>query len=394
MTLLAGAASRDITPQQTDGLHLAGFGAGRTALGVLDPLAVSALYLTQGETEVALVSVDCIGLSRPTVQKIRERIPDLADTSIVVASTHTHSAPDTLGMWGPTLFGFLPRRSGVDTPWLEQLVQSAADAVIAARNDARPAHLKATTFEVDPDWTRNDRKGGGRYDGAVALALDGEDGARIATVLNFASHPEALWFDNRLISAEHPGYFRTHTEALAGGVALYFSGPLGGMLTPNVAENSDEATRQAYVRDLGVHLAERAHAALADTETASTPGLEHTHAPLALSNRNWRFSLLRRLNFIEAELNGGKALTEVHHLRLGEVEALSAPGEMLPELGHQVRALMDAPHRMLLGLAIDEMGYILPAEQFDHREYRYERSMSLGRDTAAELLAAHQALLT
>jgi hypothetical protein len=29
--MLVNAASRDITPQQTDGLHLAGFGAGRTA---------------------------------------------------------------------------------------------------------------------------------------------------------------------------------------------------------------------------------------------------------------------------------------------------------------------------------------------------------------------------
>ena len=55
MTLLAGAASRDITPQQTDGLHLAGFGAGRTALGVLDPLAVlgggAVVLLTAGRAD-------------------------------------------------------------------------------------------------------------------------------------------------------------------------------------------------------------------------------------------------------------------------------------------------------------------------------------------------------
>ena len=78
----------------------------------------------------------------------------------------------------------------------------------------------------------------------------------------------------------------------------------------------------------------------------------------------------------------------------GDVEALTAPGEMLPELGHRIRGLMRAPHGLLLGLAIDEMGYIVPTEQFDDREYRYERSMSLGRGTADHLVAAYEALLS
>jgi hypothetical protein len=394
VSLLAGAASRDITPTTTDGLHLAGFSAGRTALGVLDPLEVSALYLRSGDTEVALVSVDCVGLNRPVVQRIRQHVSDMDDTAIVVAATHTHSAPDTIGMWGPVFLGFLPRKSGIDRGWLAHLERSAAEAIIAARDAAVPATLKAASFDVDPTWTRNDRKGGGRYDGAVALALDSEGGERIATVLNFASHPEALWAQNRLISAEHPGYFRARMRELCPGVPLYFSGPLGGMLTPNVPEDSDESTRQAYVRDLGHHLAEVTQAALATADPVPEPTLEHTSAPLLLPNRNWRFSLLRRLNLIQAELSGGKAHTEVHHLRLGAVEALTAPGEMLPELGHRIRGLMRAPHGLLLGLAIDEMGYIVPTEQFDDREYRYERSMSLGRDTADALVAAHEALLS
>ena len=262
MTLLAGAAARDITPAEDAGLYLAGFGANRTALGVLDPLEVGALYLRSGDTEVTLVTVDCIGLNLPTVQRIRDGIEGMANDAIIVAATHTHSAPDTIGMWGPTFLGLVPKASGVDPAWVDHLVDQATDAIIAAREDARPATLKAATVAIDRDWTRNDRKGGGRYDEAVTVALDDDKGERIATLLNFASHPEALWTDNRLVSAEHPGYFRARMRSLTSGVPLYFSGPLGGMLTPNVSEDSDQATRQAYVKDLGHHLAEVVHAAL------------------------------------------------------------------------------------------------------------------------------------
>ncbi|MDP6944804.1 MAG: hypothetical protein QF464_11695 [Myxococcota bacterium] len=394
MSLLAGAASRDITPRDAKGLYLAGFGAGRTALGVLDPLEVCALYLREADTEVALVTVDCIGLNLPTVQAIRERVSALADESIIIAATHTHSAPDTIGMWGPAFLGLFPKSSGVDPEWLEHLVESAAEALVEARETAQAAQLKAATIPIDAAWTRNDRKGGGRYDDAVALALDSDAGARIATLLNFASHPEALWDTNRLVSAEHPGYFRARMRELSPGVPLYFSGPLGGMLTPNVPEKSDEATRRAYVRDLGHHLAEVSHAALAEAPASTTPHLEHRAAPLVLPNGNRRFSLLSRLKLIGVQLDEGKVQTEVHHLRVGDVQALTAPGEMLPELGHRVRSLMDAPHRLLLGLAIDELGYILPVEQFNDREYRYERSMSLGRETADRLVAAQEALLS
>ena len=67
---------------------------------------------------------------------------------------------------------------------------------------------------------------------------------------------------------------------------------------------------------------------------------------------------------------------------------------VLPRLVAGDARLMESPHGLLLGLAIDELGYILPTEQYDDREYRYERSMSLGRGTADALVAAQRALLS
>ena len=393
--MLVGAAYRDITPEEVRGLHLAGFGSGRTALGVLDPLEVGALYLKEGDAEVVLVTLDCIGVNSPTVEAIRARTTGLDTGAIIVTATHTHSAPDTIGMWGPAFLGIVPRKSGVDPAWLEHLIAQSVEAIQEAKARAVTASMRAVSVDIAAEWTRNDREGGGRYDEAVCLAFEREDSTRIATLLNFASHPEALWNENRLVSAEHPGYFRSRQRALhPSAVPLYISGPLGGMLTPNVPEESDEAARQAYVRRLGEHLAEVVEGALKDAEVVPNPELRHRSSQVKLANDNRRFSLLSRLGLIGVKLQGGVIETEVHHLQIGDAEALSAPGEMLPELGHEVRALMASPHRLLLGLAIDELGYILPEAQYDDRAYRYERSMSLGRNTAKSLLDTHRALLS
>ena len=392
--MLAGAAYRDITPAKVEGLHLAGFGAGRTATGVLDPIELQALYLKKGAQEVALVTIDCIGVNLPLVEAIRKGVKDLDAQAIIVMATHTHSAPDTIGMWGPAFLGLVPKKSGVDPQWLHLLIQRAIEAIHEARERAVPAYVRAASIEIDKQWTRNDREKGERYDEAVAMAFEDSEGTRIATLLNFASHPEALWNENRLISAEHPGYFRAQMRELhPTGVPLYVSGPLGGMLTPNVPEKSDSDARIAYIKRLGGHLAKACEQALSDAVLESEPELMHRHMSFKLKNANRRFTLLSKLKLIGVRLEQGVIESEVHHLQIGQTEALSAPGEMLPELGHRVRALMKAPHRLLLGLAIDELGYILPEAQYDDRDYRYEKSMSVGRDTAKALLSAHRELL-
>lgn len=394
--LRVGAASVDITPDRPRGMFLAGFASGRTAIGVLDPIEASAVYISLGGEEVALVTVDAIGFTRPTVRKMRAAVRSMErPTDIIVCATHTHSAPDTLGMWGPALLGFLPRRSGVDPAWMSQLIAGVATAVDTAKARAQPAMMRAATFDVPERWTRNDRKAGGRYDMAGAVAFDAaEGGERLATLLNFASHPEGLWEKNRLVSADFPGFFRRRAREISPGSKLYFSGPLGGMLTPNIPEGSGQGDRHSYIEELGVYLAEMTERALAAAAPSTATELEHHVKVTRFTNDNWRFSMLQRMGIIHAEIEGKEFASEVHRLRLGDVDMLTAPGEVLPELGQRIRGRMSMRHRLLLGLAIDEVGYILEPRMFDDREYRYERTMSLGRGTADTLMAAYDELLS
>ncbi|MGM0578636.1 MAG: hypothetical protein ACQEXJ_23125 [Myxococcota bacterium] len=389
--LVAGAATADITPVDPVGVYIAGFGPDRRSVGALEPLEAGALYLASGDDEVVLVTADVVGLLKPWVERIRERLAGVVDDprAVIVCATHTHSGPDTMGIWGPAILEAIPRASGVDPAYMEHLVERVAEAVTRAKDAARPATLRAATFEMPAEWTRNDRKGGGRFDKATALALDdASDGTRLATVLNFASHPETLWEDNPYLSPDYPGAFRRHAGERTPGAKLFFSGPLGGMLTPNVREDAGDAERRDYAERLGAELAERTEDALADATPQEAPTLSHRVRDVGLDNRNWRFKLFTRLGLIRTDWKGSRVDTEVHHVRLGDVEMLTAPGELVPELGARVDALMSAPHRMLLGLALDEFGYVLEPRMFDDREYRYEKTMSLGRSTADTLMGA------
>src|SRR6185369_15571851 len=62
-----------------------------------------------------------------------------------------------------------------------------------------------------------------------ALRFIGADGATIATLINWSTHPESLESDNTLVSSDFPHYARARVEAQLGGTAVYFTGDLGAV---------------------------------------------------------------------------------------------------------------------------------------------------------------------
>src|SRR5678810_965026 len=72
-----GFGETDITPDvKGKPVWLAGYGMGRRATGVHDPLMARCLVLSDGTDKIALVSVDLIGLQYPAVKEIRAGLKD------------------------------------------------------------------------------------------------------------------------------------------------------------------------------------------------------------------------------------------------------------------------------------------------------------------------------
>src|SRR5262245_3453047 len=246
-SLQAGAAVRLITPAvgpDAAPVRIAGFGEGRDATGVHDDLTARALVVESAGDTVALVALDLIGFFHDDVVKIREEVrerhPEVGTRSILVASTHTHAGPDVIGLWSP------PDRR-VDPAYIARIRSAAADAVAEAWSRRRPARLSFASVDV-PELIHDSRLPEVIDPTAFLMRVEGEDGALpIATLLAFPSHPESLGRRNTLISADYPWSARALLEKELGGMAIFFSGDLGGMLTPSGVDMTDPETGETLV---------------------------------------------------------------------------------------------------------------------------------------------------
>ena len=94
--LIAGAGRSDITPPV--GIAHAGWGAAthQRAEGVDMPFYATALYVTDGELEIAIVDLDVGILTNQDDSEIRTKIASISGIKpehIRLSATHTHSGP-------------------------------------------------------------------------------------------------------------------------------------------------------------------------------------------------------------------------------------------------------------------------------------------------------------
>ena len=93
-----------------------------------------------------------------------------------------------------------------------------------------------------------------------------------------------------------------------------------------------------------------------------------------------------RAGIVRREFQGNTVLTEAGIVHLGELTAVSIPGEALPKIGLRLKERMSTPFKMVFGLANDELGYLIPGE--DWRSGAYEESMSVASDAGDRIEAA------
>jgi hypothetical protein len=411
--LLVGAAAVDITPvvetfEDSDGdgrydagekftdrngngkwdpVYLAGFGMNRTALGVHDRLWARGVLFEKGGRRVLFVSCDLVGLLHVRIRRIRAKIAGIEN--VVISSTHVHSGPDTVGLWGP-----FPGVPGVSEEYLGRLEAAIVECAERAMKARAPARLSAAETRVE-GVCKDTRAPDVRNEVASALLARGTDGRPLAVLASFAMHPEGIWSRNRLVSSDYPHYVREALErGFPGATAVFVSADLGGMQTPDVKAHTWEEIERC-----GVTIAARVKEALEGAPELAVPEVRFARAPVEFALENARFVAGLKAGVFGKDTEGvvreeeGRVtlVSEVAAARLGEAMIVTLPGEALPEVGREVLELMRARHRMLVGLAQDEIGYILPKEGFDPK--KYEESMSLGPRTAPTLLDALKQLL-
>jgi hypothetical protein len=391
-TLRVGAAKRVITPSPLLPVS-GGMGPTRPTREKRGELMARALYLQRGTTKVVIVGLDLLGFPGVLGDRVRARVPQVAAQNILIGATHTHSAPDC--------YAFPDGQGGHtgDLAFMERVCVLTAEAINDAIAAARPAQLKIATGEAQGKIAYNyyapelyDR----RMSVIQALTLEGKP---LATLVNYAIHPEVLGNSIGILSPDLCGPLCERLEERAGGMALFMNGAQGGMVTadnrnldrpkdPLKGYWEDSRTWDECVR-IGTTMADEALRLLGKAPVQARPGLLCQSKLVTFpvqSPELWQVVSGSPLHYPH-----GKDKTipsRINLVNVGDAQILTIPGEALPNIGFYLKRKMRGAHNLLFGLTNDAFGYILtPVDFQSFPRYDYVSRTSLGEQTGEILIA-------
>lgn len=396
-----------------DGIYLAGFGDKRLATGKHDDLWARTIVLDYGATRIAIVAIDFIGYYSDgqyygikQIQKLLD--PKLGIQEILLASTHNHESPDTIGPWGDG-----PLKDGKYPKYLRFVDRQIAKSISMAAARLEPSKIKfgQTDPTKSPSLAGMQTRTSGRpprfFDEELRVMQFVGTGTdkTIATLINWNTHPESMENKNTLLTSDFPHAIRETVERKFGGTALFINGAIGAVeiigdtntkptdrfrfdgkeFPLNPKNNRPEYTfdrTEAIGRDVGQAVIE----ALARGEWSRSSKLEVKKADLKGPMDNQGYQFLSRLGVfdtIQAPTDGSEPQykTWIYALTLGDAQIVTTPGELFPEVFYgvakhkradcpqadtgapsepSIRDAMTAKYRFMFGLCPDELGYIVP----------------------------------
>lgn len=274
--LTAGATAVEITP--TDSQFLFGYPhVERYSTGVHDPLWSSALYLSDGATELLFIANDIVNFTRDQVGEIRRRIAEGSSVPaehIFVTATHTHSGPKMCDTLSNAADEAVPP---ADEAYVRFFQDRLVEAALAAVADAAPAEAGLAVADATGVGTNRRDPNGPRDPQVPVLAVrrPGEE-KLIAVMTVYAMHPTVLHEDSTLISGDFPGLARQKLQQSLGAncAVLYHTGAGGNQSPRHVV------TGQTFAE------AERLGGMFADAVAKALPQIEYrSEIPLAVARR-------------------------------------------------------------------------------------------------------------
>ena len=408
---------------KTKKYYIAGYGENNPAKGVIDPQYAHALWLDDnaGNGGHLFVSLDIVGLLNKDVNSLKNALGEFSEKtncrSITIMSTHNHAGIDTMGIWGK-----LPH-TGKSRKFMTILFNAVITAAGAAYRDRREGKLYHGTIEV-PDMQEDIRTPVVYSKTLTRLRFVPNDGSREIYFLNFASHSESLQGCNSLVSADFPCYLREKIRNETGAETIYGVGAIGGMISMEI-DDEDKLRKENRLlestRNIGYKLAD--YALSIDNEKVLNPRISFIKQEFYVPVENPVLTIACQIGLLNADAytvpySDERVLkSELNYYEIDELGILMIPCELFPELAYggylseeesaeglspdinptPLVEIADNKELLIFGLANDELGYVLPPNDFmlntdtpyldraiDRFGRRhYEETNSMGPETAA-----------
>ncbi len=379
---IAGVSVVDITPQLET--PLGGFRRYRPASSVGSSLKVKCLTLQRDKQSALFVSADAFAIPNHMATRSRSRIAkdlEISEDSILIAASHTHSAPDTLGFASP-------RNRLIALKYLATLEAAILESARMAWMNRFSAQAYAATGRAfigfnRVAWSRNQplyqallgmrlirclsrisevvpilpHKSGSRLVGPVdpnlnIIWFEGRDGQGAALV-NYACHPTVLGPRSRVISGDYPSAMATRMEQCLGqGFVTLFTNGAGGNINPQTCWGYGCDGTTDEVEQLGRSLADEALRAMRSNSRHVAPRLKARSCMIPLSD----------LGKIQIQL-----------IDIGDWVIVAVPGELFVETGLDM-ARQTCQRMVVIGYANGYVGYLPPEQGFRMRCRETERT--------------------
>jgi hypothetical protein len=367
-------------------------GAPRPAREKRGELTARALVFRKGDVSVAVVGLDLLGFPSVLGDRVRARVSRIPGENILIGSTHTHSAPDC--------YAFPDGQGGHtgDLDYMNLVCARAAEAVNEAIDRLEPASIKVATGEAEGKIAYN-YYAPDLYDRRMSvIQAVSPEGKTIATLVNYAIHPEVLGNDVGILSPDLVGPLYERVESRAGGIALFMNGAQGGMITAdNRRLDQPKDPQRGYWTDarswdeclrIGHLMADEALRLVKAAPEQKEPTLFcdaiRVRFPVE-SERMWAVVVGSPLSYPR---NDDRSIdARINLVNLGDAQILTIPGEALPNIGFYLKRKMRGKHNLLFGLTNDAFGYILTKVDFQSfPRYEYVSRTSLGEMTGEILI--------
>lgn len=349
-----------------DAVWIAGFGPGRAAQGVNDPIGVRCLIISKDNEYVVFIVFDFVGLLKNRVEIIKDKLEEIGidRNKVIISCTHNHQGPDTIGLWGPKM-----GKSGINKEYLNWVEDKVVELVRNTSLNLKTAKVKFGQIrmrDISPYY--NGKNFGGKaskneqlgliYDGRdpiivddlfLSMKFDDEKGKSIAIFINWSGHPEVLGASNNYLSSDYVHYTREKIEKDVGGVTVFSVGAVGGMISSlgadvpiKIGKNPTWAKKDTFefAKTLGRIIADAVRLSLKNSRYEKIDILKILSQEVKLPVENKFYYLASSMGVFEIKIEElpqdeqGMSLisSNIYYVKFGNAEIVTVPGEILPEL--------------------------------------------------------------
>ncbi len=421
--LLAGLWKVNVTPP-LDRPSVGGVD-GEVFAGILDHLYANALVLDDGRQEVAIVSVDVIGIPHSVVQDIVagvEAACGIPASHVTISATHRHKGPPV---------------SEVETDCYTQILKKQIiTAVYVARSRKQPVRigvgradnrdyvfnrrLRKPDGTIVMNWVESDFTHDCTGDGIVdpemiVLKIEASDRRPIGFVVNYGNHNNAV--PGAMISADIAGYMAQLLRRLYGEdvVTVFLLGACGNVNWLDYRMDVERRHNLTYYQEVATGLTGTLLQILPKMEYPDVAEIESGHETIQISERPFetydtqeddtygvgegRRMFFDRMHMRAKQESEGKPLAlhavDLHALRIGDRIALATfPCELFVEYGLQVKAGSPFKYTLVAELTNGSHGYVPTKEAYAEGGYEVRKPVNrLEKDAGVRMVEVSLRLL-